>query len=113
VAKTRRPAKKGGASKGAKAKGKKPAPRAKVKAKKPSAPKAAAPKEKTVHLKELRKQFGLVLGVLSAKQGASPEVDAKLDDTRKRISQWMTDIDDICTPELQEICGPDMAIPVP
>jgi hypothetical protein len=118
VAKSRRAAKKGGASKGAKAKGKKPAPRAKAKAakakaKKPTAPKSAAPKEKTVHLKELRRQFGLVLGVLSAKQGASPEVDAKLDDTRKRISQWMTDIDDICTPELQEICGPDMAIPVP
>jgi hypothetical protein len=109
VAKTRRTAKKGGASKGAKAKGKKPATRAK--AAKPK--KEAAAKEKKIHLKELRKQFGLVLNVLSAKRGGSPEVDAKLDDTRRRISQWMTDVDDICTPELQEICGPDMAIPVP
>ena len=113
MAKTRRTAKKGGASKGAKAKGKKPAMRAKAaKPAKPQGKKAAA-KEKKIHLKELRKQFGLVLSVLSAKRGGSPEVDAKLDDTRRRISQWMTDVDDICTPELQEICGPDMAIPVP
>jgi hypothetical protein len=119
VAKTRRTAKKGGSSKAArpapKAKGKKPAIGAKraksTKAGKPKKP--AAPQEKRVYLKELRKQFGLVLSALSAKEGASPEVESKLDDTRKRISQWMTDIDDICTPELQEICGPDMAIPVP
>jgi len=54
-----------------------------------------------------------VLGVLSSKVGASPEATAKLDDTRRRISQWMADIDDICTPEMQEICGPDMAFPIP
>jgi hypothetical protein len=51
--------------------------------------------------------------VLSARQGATPEKEAKLDDTRRRISQWMTDIDDICTPEDHEICGPDMAFPLP
>jgi hypothetical protein len=110
VAKTRRNVKQGGASRSAKAKGKKPAPRAK-KAARPK--KGAPPKEKKIHLKELRQQFAQVLSVLSAKKGASPEVDAKLDDTRRRISQWMTDVDDICTPQLQDICGPDMAIPVP
>ena len=109
MAKTRRAAKKSSASKGVKPKAKAKAKGAKaVRPKKP-----AAPKEKKIHLKELRKQFGLVLSALSGKRGGSPEVDAKLDDTRKRVSQWMTDIDDICTPELQEICGPDMAIPVP
>jgi hypothetical protein len=77
----------------------------------PAKPKT--PKKTTVELKRLRKQFGLVLDVLAAKTSATPDVSAKLDDTRRRISQWMTDIDDICTPEMQEICGPDMAIPLP
>jgi hypothetical protein len=67
---------------------------------------------KKVELKKLRAQFAAVLTVLASKSSASPEVSAKLDDTRRRISQWMTDIDDICTTELQEICGPDMAIPL-
>ena len=68
---------------------------------------------KKVELKKLREQFAVVLAVLSSRRSDSPDVTAKLDDTRRRISQWMTDIDDICTPELQEICGPDMAFPIP
>jgi hypothetical protein len=67
---------------------------------------------KKVELKELRKQFASVLAALSTRRSASIEGSAKLDDTRRRISQWMTDIDDICTPEDQEICGPDMAFPL-
>lgn len=73
------------------------------------APKAA----KQIELKELRKQFASVLAVLSARRSSSPEKEARLDDTRRRISQWMTDIDDICSPEDQEICGPDMVFPLP
>lgn len=76
-------------------------------------PKKAVKAEKKVELKKLREQFASVLVVLSSKGSASPDVAAKLDDTRRRISQWMTDIDNICTPELQEICGPDMAFPIP
>ena len=106
MAKTRRPAKKRGSTKRSK-----PAKKASVK----------SPKKKTVtvkavqkvELKELRRQFASVLAVLSARRGSSPEKEAKLDDTRRRISQWMTDIDDICTPEDHEICGPDMAFPLP
>lgn len=86
----------------------KPARRPGVKASK-KAPKAV----KKVELKKLREQFGQVLAVLSARRSSSPDVNARLDDTRRRISQWMTDIDDICTPEDQEICGPDMAFPIP
>ena len=73
------------------------------------APQAA----KKVELKALRKQFASVLAVLSARQSSSPDKETKLDDTRRRISQWMTDIDDICSPEDQEICGPDMVFPLP
>jgi hypothetical protein len=106
VAKTRRSVKK----KSARATGKKPMARKSAKkAVKPRKP--AAPSR--IELKKLRKDFSIVLSLLTAKSGSSPEVTAKLDDTRRRISQWMTDVDDICTPELQEICGPDMAFPVP
>jgi len=104
VAKTRR-SKKGSSSKRAK-----PAKKANARKASKKAPKKAA---KKVELKKLRREFGLVLGVLSSKVGASPEATAKLDDTRRRIIQWMADIDDICTPEMQEICGPDMAFPIP
>lgn len=108
MAKTRRSVKK----KSAKA-AKKSAPRRKP-AKKAAKPrKPVAPRPERIELKKLRKDFGYVLAVLSAKTSSSPDVAAKLDDTRRRISQWMTDVDDICTPELQDICGPDMAFPVP
>jgi hypothetical protein len=103
VAKSRRsrPAKKGSSSKS--------------KRTKPSAKKAKIVKKavKKVELKKLREQFAAVLAVLSSRRSASLDAEAKLDDTRRRISQWMTDIDDICTPKLQEICGPDMAFPIP
>jgi hypothetical protein len=78
-----------------------------------SAAKAAKPAGKKIELKRLQKQFEVVLGVLNARSATSPAATAKLDDTRRRIGQWMTDIDDICTPDMQEICGPSMAIPVP
>jgi hypothetical protein len=66
-----------------------------------------------VELKKLREQFAAVVTALTARRSASPEVEAKLDDARRRISQWMTDVDDICSPDMQEICGPDMAFPMP
>ena len=103
-----RPAQKGKS----KSKGSKPV----RKAAKPARKAAKAVKAKPVNrveLKKLRQQFAGVLAVLSAKRSDSLDVTAKLDDTRRRVSQWMTDIDDICSPELQEICGPDMVFPVP
>lgn len=112
MAKTRRSVKK----KSAKPARKASAPRRKAAKKKGPSAKPRKPvqvRPERIELKKLRHDFGLVLQMLSAKTSASPEVAAKLDDTRRRISQWMTDVDDICTPELQEICGPDMAFPVP
>jgi hypothetical protein len=107
VAKTRRPAKKRGSLKSKRSKPAKKA--AKAPKKRPVSVKAV----RKVDLKELRKQFGSVLAILSARQGSSPDKEARLDATRRRVSQWMTDIDDICTPEDHEICGPDMAFPLP
>jgi hypothetical protein len=111
MAKTRRsrPVKKGSPSKPKRAPVRKAAARP-AKAKKAKKPAKAV---KKVELKKLREEFSKVLIVLSSKRSESPDVTARLDDARRRISQWMTDIDDICTPEDQEICGPDMAIPIP
>jgi hypothetical protein len=114
VAKTRRPlaAKKKSPAKAGRSKPVKKA----AKAPKKTVKRAKAAKVKVVkkvELKELRKQFASVLAALSLRRSATLEGSAKLDDTRRRISQWMTDIDDICSPEDQEICGPDMAFPLP
>jgi hypothetical protein len=68
---------------------------------------------KSLDLKVLRKQLALALSVMSTKVGKTPAAVSKLDDTRRRLSQWMTDIDDICTPEEEEICGPTMDLPLP
>ena len=115
MAKSRRPAKKGsskGRPKAAKKTVKaKTGKAARVKKSKPTK-KAAAPAKK-VELKKLREQFAAVLTALSARRSDSPDVEAMLDDTRRRISQWMTDVDDICSAERQEICGPGMAFPMP
>ena len=114
MAKKRRPlaAKKKSPAKAGRSKPRKSAVKAPRKpVKRAKAAKAKAVKK--VELKELRKQFASVLAALSTRRSASVEGSAKLDDTRRRISQWMTDVDDICSPELQEICGPDMVFPVP
>ena len=67
----------------------------------------------SLNLKVLREHIALAVGALSRKVGSTSAAEAKLDDTRRRLSQWMTDIDDICTPEEQEICGPTMDLPIP
>ena len=118
MAKARRPSP-GKKRSAPKAKSSKPAKKAAAKAPKAQAPlkkkaKAAAkPVQKVVELKKIREQFAAVLGVLSARRSADPDATAKLDSARSRLSQMMTDLDDICDAEMQEICGPDMAIPVP
>jgi hypothetical protein len=109
MAKARRPAKKGSSKSSSRPK----AARKSVKASKARKTKKAARPVRQIELKKLREQFAVVLAVLSSRRSAAPEVESKLDDARRRISQWMTDVDDICTPELQEICGPDMAFPMP
>ena len=107
MAKARRPAKKSSS------KSRPKAAKKAVKAKKAKSTKKAAKPAKKIELKKLREQFAAVLTVLSARRSDSPDVEAKLDDARRRISQWMTDVDDICTPDKQEVCGPDMAFPMP
>lgn len=112
MAKTRRPVKQKRTAttrKGAPARAKSPK-RATGKKRPSTRPPSRKP---VLELKKLRQELGQVLSVLSTRRAAAPEAEAQLDDTRRRISQWMADIDEICTPDLQEICGPDMAFPLP
>jgi hypothetical protein len=121
VAKTRRSAKasRRGSSSAAKGKSKRPQKKVQRKAGKkrastrPSVRAGLVEPEKSIDLKALRAQFALMVSGLTKKTGSTPAVESKLDDTRRRISQWMTDIDDICTPEEEEICGPTMVFPLP
>ena len=71
------------------------------------------PAAKSLNLKVLRQQISLALSVMSTKVGTSPAAESHLDTTRRCLSQWMTDIDDICTPEDQDVCGPTMDLPFP
>ncbi len=79
------------------------------------APTRAYPPEvpRSLNLKVLRKHIALAVSSLSRKVGVTSAAEAKLDDTRRRLSQWMTDIDDICTPEEEEVCGDSMILPIP
>lgn len=68
---------------------------------------------RSLNLKELREHIALAVSALSKKVSKSSAVESKLDDTRRRLNQWMTDIDEICAPEEQEICGETMDLPIP
>jgi hypothetical protein len=74
---------------------------------------AAAAEPRVLSLKHLRGELALALSALSKRQARSAAAAPKLDSARERISQWMTDIDDICSDQDHEVCGPDMAFPLP
>jgi hypothetical protein len=113
VAKTRRSVKKRSVKSAGRASSARPKTTKKARARRPARKPSGAGAPRVLSLKKLRAEFGLVLSALSTRQARTAGSSARLDDTRRRISQWMTDIDDICTPEDQEICGPDMAFPLP
>ena len=94
---------KANSSKAARKAAAKKAPKKKVKL-------AAKPVQKVVELKKIREQFGAVLSVLSTRRSADPSVTTQLDSARARLSQMMTDLDEIC--QGQEACGPDMIFPL-
>ena len=79
----------------------------------PAARSVIEPGAKSLNLKVLREQIALALKAMSTKVGANAAAETHLDNTRRYLNQWMTDIDDICSPEDQEICGPTMDLPLP
>jgi hypothetical protein len=85
AAKRAKPAKRGGAKKRAK--------------------KAAAPKPNQIELRPIRTKLKAHVSRLGAVVGATPGTNPQVEEALKRMSRWLDDI--------QDICGPDMMIPLP
>jgi hypothetical protein len=95
VAKTRRSRKAAGAKK-----------RRVTTRKRPSRRKKAAV-ARSLDLANLRGQLQRAIDGLETRRESASVAEARV-----RLSRWMSDIDDFCTEEMQEICGPTMAIPL-
>ena len=63
---------------------------------------------RTLDLGKLRGQLKKAVDGLETRGDSASVAEARV-----RLTRWMSDIDDFCTEEMQEICGPTMAIPLP
>jgi len=69
------------------------------------AKKAAAPKPNQIELRPIRTKLKAHVSKLGAVVGATPGTNPQVEEALKRMSRWLDDI--------QDICGPDMMIPLP
>jgi hypothetical protein len=97
-----------------------PSPRKKA-AKKPArkpARKAAAKKPATraaasvLSLKQLRSDLNLAVARLSRQVESGVGPSAKFSSAQAVLSRWASEIDELCDPNEQELCGPTMDIPL-
>jgi hypothetical protein len=70
----------------------------------------AAKPARRLEFQELRTQLEQAVAALGRKKARAVDGGARLDDAQRRIERWMADIDDFCTEEMQDICGPTMAL---
>jgi hypothetical protein len=63
------------------------------------------PVRNVIELRPIRLQLQRDVVTLGAAIGTRAEAQPKLEEALKRLSRWLDDI--------QEICGPDMSIPIP
>jgi hypothetical protein len=68
----------------------------------------AASSARTLEFRKLRKQLEQAVAALGQKKAQSKDGGASIDDAQRRLERWMSDIDDFCSPEMQEFCGPTM-----
>ena len=66
---------------------------------------ARAKKAKKIELRSVRKQLRGHVHKLGTAIGTSRDPQPKLEETLKRLSRWLDDI--------EEICGPNMSVPLP
>jgi hypothetical protein len=64
-------------------------------------------------LKKLRTDLELAVGVLSNKASRFKDPPPQLLQAQNLMGRWASEIDDICSAEEQETCGPTMFIPLP
>jgi hypothetical protein len=83
---------------------------------KKSARRKAAPRRgagpRVLNLRKLQEDLRRAVNNLSSRASLSAAASAKTSDTQARLQRWAAEIDDICTPDEQEICGPTMDIPL-
>jgi hypothetical protein len=64
-------------------------------------------------LKKLRKDLELAVGVLSSKASKFKDPPRQILAAQNLMGRWASEIDEICSAEEQETCGPTMFIPLP
>lgn len=70
------------------------------------------PAPDVLDLKALRRDIERAVAVLASRGGGASDGSARLASTQSVMSSWVSDIDSICEPEMEEICGPTMLIPL-
>jgi hypothetical protein len=86
---------------------------AKRTSRKASAPRRATPSAgRVLDLKQLRRDLDRAVAGLSRRVERAGEPSAKISEAQTLLTRWAAEIDDICDPDEQEICGPTMAIPL-
>lgn len=71
-----------------------------------------AARARSLDLGKLKADLDRALSGLERRGAARTYESPAIAEARARLTRWMADIDDICTEEMQEICGPTMAIPL-
>ncbi len=69
------------------------------------AARARASKPKKIELRRIRLELRSHVHKLGTAIGTTKEPDPKLEETLKRLSRWLDDI--------EAICGPNMSVPLP
>lgn len=73
-------------------------------------PTAAAPN--VLSLKRLRRELDLAVSALSRRVERPGGPSAKVSEAQSILTRWAADIDDLCDPDEQELCGPTMDLPL-
>jgi hypothetical protein len=71
---------------------------------------AAAPT--VLSLKRLRRELDLAVSALSRRVDRPGGPSAKVSAAQTVLTRWAAEIDDMCDPDEQELCGPTMDLPL-
>jgi hypothetical protein len=81
-----------------------------VRRKAPAARAGAA--ARVLSLRRLRADLDLAVRSLSRRVESRGEPSAKLSEAQTVLTRWASEIDNLCDPDMQELCGPTMDIPL-
>lgn len=82
------------------------------KAKTSKARRTTRAKKDVLNLKALRRDLERAVAALGRKTSRDPDGQRALDTAQESLTRWIAEADEFCTPEMQEICGPTMEIPL-